>query len=192
MGSTDMSRSEKKKKLLRVIRADTYQKVEIIRHIYNDNLDMLGTVPLPYRSAEDQREWWKENRDAVRAYLFEKTDSPECYVGFITLSDRGSFVTPILAVDKKYWGCGYGSEMVSAYLRLAHKPLAGSQLVSNDAIRYINKKVGWIVVGKAETPSGDIELVYHPGISRKNPGKGQIQESVIQYLLDKYKGTRSE
>lgn len=187
-----MSKCEMKKQLLHVVRVNTYQKIEVVRHIYNDNLDMLGTIPLPYRSSEEQRTWWKENRDSVRAYLFERIDSPGCYVGFITLTDRGSFVTPILAVDKRYWGCGYGSEMVRAYLKLARKPLAGSQLVSNDAIRYINKKVGWLVVGRAETQSGDIELVYHPGVSSKNSDSKQIQESVIQYLVDKYKGIRSD
>lgn len=178
-------------KSLRVIRVNNYQHVEVMRLIYNDNLDMLGTIPLPHRSPEEQRVWWRENKSGVRAYLFETFDSPNRYIGFITLTDRGSFITPILAVDKRFWGCGYGSEMVRAYLRLARKPLAGSQLVSNDTIRYINKKVGWVVVGKARTARGDIELVYHPGVSTKNPGTADVQETVTQYLVEKYNGTKS-
>ncbi|MCK9310310.1 MAG: GNAT family N-acetyltransferase [Candidatus Cloacimonetes bacterium] len=176
-------------KKLRTVKVDTLKKVEVMREIYNQNLDMLGTVALPYRSVEEQVQWWKENKQYLRAYLFEPLQQPGEYVGFITLTDRGSFATPILAVNKKAWGKGYGSEMIKAYLKLAHKPLAGSQLVSNDAIRHMNKKNGWIVVGYANSPNGALELVYHPGVSAAFPGTPGIQAIITRYLFDKYQGS---
>ena len=173
-------------KSLRHIRVRTFKEIEIIRIIYNDNLDMLGTAPLPYRSIEEQKRWWVDNSKSIRAYLYELISKPGEYVGFITLTDRGEFVTPILAVDKKYQGKGFGSEMVRAYFKLAGKPLAGAQLVCNDRIRHMNKKVGWIVVGSAKSINGEIELLYHPGESRINPGTVRIEEIVKEYLRTKY------
>lgn len=175
-------------KQLRTLKVDTLKKVEVMRQIYNENLDMLGTIVLPYRSSKEQALWWKKNKAHIRAYLFETLAEPYDDVGFITLTDRGEFVTPILAVGTKYWGKGYGREMIQAYLKLSHKPLAGSQLVKNEAIRHMNKKNGWIVVGYASSPNGDIELVYHPGVSKVNPGTKQVQELVTKYLFERYPG----
>ncbi len=173
---------------LRTVRVDTNKKVEVMREIYNQNLEMLGTVALPYRTKDEQAAWWKESRHLMRAYLFEPLEKPGEFVGFITLTDRGEFVTPILAVNTKSWGKGYGSEMIRAYIKLAGKPLAGSQLVSNDAIRHMNSKNGWIIVGDAESPNGAIELVYHPGMSKANPGTERTKLVVTEYLLAKYMG----
>jgi GNAT superfamily N-acetyltransferase len=167
---------------------DTYKKVEVMREIYNQNLDMLATIALPYRSTEEQVQWWKENSQQVRAYLFEPIGKPGEYVGFIALTNRGEFVTPVIAVDNKYWGKGYGSEMQRAYIRLAHKPLAVSQLVSNAAIRHISSKYGSVIVGYADSPNGAIELLYHPGQSKANPGTEHTKAIVTKYLLEKYNG----
>ncbi len=175
-------------KVLRCVRVTTLMHVDSMRQIYNDNLDMLATVSLPYRNPDEQVVWWKESKHHMRAYLFENVDKPSTYIGFITLTDRGEFMTPILAVSKEYWGRGYGSQMIKAYIRLAHKPLAGSQLISNEAIRHMNAKHGWQIVGKADSPGGEIELVYHPGVSRKNPGTEHSKEVVTAYLIDKYQG----
>jgi hypothetical protein len=79
--------------------------------------------------------------------------------------------------------------MIKAYIKLAGKPLAGSQLLSNEAIRHMNRKHGWIVVGYAESPNGALELVYHPGKSKAKPGTDFIKDTVIRYLLAKYGGT---
>ncbi len=170
------------------IRVRNLKHVDALRQIYNDNLDMLATVSLPYRSPQEQISWWNESKHHMRAYLFEATAYPDKYIGFITLTDRGEFMTPILAVARDYWAKGYGSQMIKAYIHLARKPLAGSQLVSNAAIRHMNAKHGWIIVGKADSPGGEIELVYHPGTSRKHPGTDDIRSTVTAYLIDKYHG----
>ena len=176
-----MSNNNKDKHLI-TVRVTNSSQVELMRQIYNENLDMLATITLPHRSAEEQLVWWKKNKKHLRAYLFKLDDNPNEVVGFISLTDRGSFITPILAIRKCFWGKGYGTEIIDEYLRLAKKPLAGSQLVSNSRIRYMNKKAGWQVVGTASCNNGEIELLYHPN----NNDDIRIKAEIISYLMCRY------
>ena len=135
-----------KEKKLRSIEISEPWQVEIMRHIYNDNLDMLSTRPLQANDYYTQQKWWNENKDKLCGYLYEPLDRPGKFVAFLVLTDRGNFDTPIIAIQKEEWGAGYGQEIINDYIEKANRPLAGSQLQSNGAICHINKKVGWQIV----------------------------------------------
>ncbi len=157
------------------------EDVEIMRHIYNDNLDMLATRPIPYRTFEEQQKWWNENKYKLKAYLYEPLDQPKKFVAFLVLTDRGSFDTPIIAIKKEEWGCGYGQEIVNDYINKANRPLAGSQLQSNKAICHINKKLGWQIVGQRELTNGMIDLLYHPGVNRTFGNEEEVLKEILKY-----------
>lgn len=156
-------------------------QVEIMRNIYNDNLDMLATRPIPYRNYEDQQKWWNENKHKLRGFLYEPVSKPCYFVAFLVLTDRGLFDTPIIAIKKEEWGSGYGQEIVNDYITKANRPLAGSQLQSNGAICHINKKVGWQIVGQLEQPFGLVDLLYHPGINQEINNSAEIYEAILNY-----------
>lgn len=153
-------------------------QVELMRHIYNDNLDMLSTKPLPYRTYEEQQAWWNENKHELKAFLYEPIAKPGKFVAFLVLRVRQGFCTPIIALQKEEWGSGYGKEIVNDYIVKADGPLAGTQLQSNKAICHINQKVGWQILGQADSPAGTIDLLYHPGV---NPDKLTTPE-VMKYV----------
>jgi hypothetical protein len=67
-----------------------------------------------------------------------------------------------------------GKEIVKDYIIKANTPLAGAQLKSNNAIRYIHSLNGWEVIGETEK----LELLYHPG---------QIKNKIKEYLHERYK-----
>lgn len=157
------------------------EHVEIMRHIYNENLDMLATRPIPYRSYEEQQKWWDENKHKLKAYLYEPLDYPGKFVAFSVLTDRGLFDTPIMAIKKEYQGYGYGEEIVNDYIIKANRPLAGSQLQSNKAICHINKKLGWQIVGQIEQTNGMVDLLYHPGINHTLKNKEEILKAILKY-----------
>lgn len=157
-------------------------QVELMRHIYNDNLDMLSTKPLPYRTYEAQQEWWNENTGSLKAFLYEPIDRPGKFVAFLVLRDRGGFYTPIIALQKEEWGQKYGQEIINDYIEKANAPLAGSQLQSNKAICHINEKVGWQIIGENEQPNGKVDLLYHPGINPALHNNPKIYDAVLEYL----------
>jgi RimJ/RimL family protein N-acetyltransferase len=156
-------------------------QVEIMRHIYNDNLDMLATRPIPYRTYEEQQRWWNENNHKLRGFLYKPIDQPEKFVAFLVLTNRGLFDTPIIAIKKDEWGSGYGQEIVNDYIAKANRPLAGSQLQSNRAICHINKKVGWQIVGQREESNGIVDLLYHPGINTSVKNPENIYKAILLY-----------
>ena len=162
-------------------------QVEIMRTIYNDNLDMLATMPIPYRTYEDQQNWWKQNNKILKAFLYKKAESPDSFVAFLVLSDRGGFYTPIMAIKKEEWGKGLAKEIIPDYIEKAGGPLAGSQLQSNGAICHLNKINGWQIVDKIDQPTGAIDLLYHPGINPNVPDREVIYLEIIEYLKNKYK-----
>lgn len=162
-------------------------QVEIMRTIYNDNLDMLATMPIPYRTYEDQQHWWEQNNKLLKAFLYEKADDPGSYIAFLVLTNRGGFYTPIMAIKKEEWGKGFAKEIIPDYIEKADGPLAGSQLQSNGAICHLNKKNGWQIVDKVELPTGAIDLLYHPGINPNVPDKESIYLEIKKYLKNKYK-----
>ncbi len=158
-------------------------QVELMRHIYNDNLDMLSTKPLPYRSYDEQQKWWEESKHFLNAYLYEPIEKPGKFVAFLVLRQRNGFMTPTIAIQKEDWGSGYGQEIVLDYINKANCPLAGTQLQSNKAICHINKKVGWQVIGEQEqAPIGKIDLLFHPGINPKYDFDEEIISNILSYL----------
>ena len=168
-------------KRLRSIRIIETDQVEIMRHIYNDNLDMLASRPLPYRIYEEQQTWWNENKHKLRAFLYEPIDYPGKFIAFLVLTDRGQFDTPIMAIQKEEWGSGYGQEIVHDYLAKANRPLAGSQLQSNAAMCHINRKVGWQIIGQREYLNGTVDLLYHPGINSTIKNPEEIYKAILKY-----------
>lgn len=162
-------------------------QVEIMRTIYNDNLDMLATMPIPYRTYEDQQYWWEQNNKILKAFLYEKADNSDSYVAFLVLTDRGGFYTPIMAIKKEEWGKGFAKEIIHDYIEKADGPLAGSQLQSNSAICHLNSKNGWQIIGKANQTTGAIDLLYHPGINPNGSNKEYVYLKIKNYLNDKYK-----
>lgn len=156
--------------------------VEVMRLIYNDNLDSLATKPLPYRTYEEQQQWWEANKHSLRAFLYETTAKPGLFIGFLVLRNRGGFETPTIALRKEDWGQGYGKEMVFDYLEKANGPLAGSQLRSNFAICHLNKKAGWRILGEREESNGMVELLFHPGVKHTQEVDPAIFASILDYL----------
>lgn len=167
---------------LRSVEINEAWQVELMRHIYNDNLDMLSTHPLPYQTYENQQKWWHENKEQLKAYLYEPIDRPGKFVAFLVLRDRGGFKTPIIAIQKEEWGSKYGQEIINDYITKANSPLAGSQLQSNGAICHINKKVGWQIWGQKEEPAGTVDLLYHPGINFQLHDNKEIIDGILEYL----------
>lgn len=157
-------------------------QVELMRHIYNDNLDMLGTKPLPHRTYAEQQAWWNENKQSLKAFLYEPFDKPGKFVAFLVLRKREGFYTPIIAIQKEEWGSGYGQEIVRDYIQKANAPLAGTQLQSNKAICHINSKVGWQIIGQDESPNGTIDLLFHPGVNPDFYDNSEIKKYVLIYL----------
>jgi hypothetical protein len=168
-------------KKLKSIAITNAEQVEIMRNIYNDNLDMLSTRPLPYRNFEEQQQWWKENKHILKAFLYEPIEQPGNYIAFLVLTDRGLFDTPIIAIKKEEWGSGYGQEIVLDYIYKANRPLAGSQLQSNGAICHINKKVGWQIIGQKEQPVGIVDLLYHPGVNPNIENPQEVYQAILKH-----------
>lgn len=167
---------------LRSIAISEPWQVEIMRHIYNDNLDMLATRPLEHNDYHAQQAWWKTNKDHLRGFLYEPIDRPGKFVAFLVLTDRGEFDTPIVAIQKEEWGRGYGQEIINDYIQKANRPLAGSQLQSNGAICHINSKVGWQIVGTRTLDNGQrIDLLYHPGINPAIENPEEIRNVILKY-----------
>ena len=170
---------------------DSWQ-VEVMRQIYNENLDSLATKPLPYRTCAAQQQWWDENKHSLRAFLYEPTDRPSTFVGFLLLRDRGGFCTPIIALRKEEWGKGYGKELINDYLQKSDGPMAGSQLVSNAMICHLNKKAGWRVLGEREEQNGMVQLLFHPGLNQTGSISPSVLASILKYLeLDQTKTANS-
>lgn len=173
-------------KLLNSISIETSKHVDIMRHIYNDNLDMLATVPIPFRTYEEQQEWWNSNKSILKAFLYESVEKRGNFVAFAVLTNRGNFYTPIIAIKKEEWGKGYGKEIILDYIEKANGPLAGSQLQSNSAICHLNAKIGWQIVGQVKLECGSIDLLYHPGKNPNIEAGDTIYLQIIDYLKNKY------
>lgn len=169
------------KKLKAIPIIDSWQ-VEVMRHIYNDNLDSLATKPLPYRNYEEQQQWWTSNKHQIKGFLYEPIEIPDTFIGFLILRDRGGFQTPTIAIRKEYWGNGYGKELVFDYLEKADGPLAGSQLKSNSAICHLNSKAGWQIIGEKVEVNGPVDLLYHPGLKNSHQIEPEVFASILKYL----------
>lgn len=148
--------------MLRVEPVETIRQVMLVRGIYNENLDALATIPLEPRSYEDQLKWW-EDLDKGRVRLWLHYDGAYL-IGFSMLTYRKGFHTPLFAIAKEHQGKGYAHWFIRHYITEAQTPLAGQQLVSNSAIRHLNKKHGWTVLYMV----GGVEYLYHPGKTFEN------------------------
>lgn len=162
-------------------------QVELMRCIYNENLDMLSTHPLPYRTYEEQQLWWNENKGEIKAFLYEPYAKPGKYVAFLLLRVRKGFCTPTIAIQREEWGSGFGQEIVHDYIKKANGPIAGTQLRANKAICHINSKVGWQIIGQKGEGDKSIDLLYHPGINPLNRCSKTTFMNILNYLnIDPY------
>jgi len=157
-----------------------------MRELFNENLDMLATVPLKLQTYDEQQEWWSKNKHCIKAYLYESMDCLGTFIAFSMLTDRDGFFTPIIAIHRECWGKGYGMEIISDYIEKANGPLAGSQLESNGAICHMNSKVGWQIVGKVEKQGNVIDLLFHPGVGPSINNQAEILSRIKSYLFCKY------
>lgn len=172
--------------MLKSIPIITPEQVEAMRIIYNDNLDMLSTSPIPFRTYQEQQDWWNENKTHLKAFLYVLNDDITDTIAFSVLTNRGRFYTPIIAISKNHWGKGYGKEIIFDYIEKANSPLAGSQLQSNGAICHLNSKIGWQIVGESQQPGGTIDLLYHPGINSLYCNDESIKKEIELFLKEKY------
>ncbi len=156
-------------------------QVEIMRNIYNENIDSLATRPLPYREYDEQQSWWEANKVSLSGYLYEAIEQPGEIIGFLILRDRGGFYTPTFSLSKCEWGKGYGREIVYDYIKKANGPLAGSQLKSNAAICHLNKQAGWKVLATKNEGSELVELLIHPGLASGVEIDSLVYKSILGY-----------
>ena len=164
---------------------DTEEQVEEMRLIYNDNLEDLATIKLNYNTYDEQQLWWKNNENAINAYLYYLKDDPDKGpIAFLALTDRGDFKTPIFAIKKKYWGKGFGKEIIQDYLIKANCPLAGSQLQDNKAICYMNRKFKWEIIGESCSDGKIIDLLFHPGLNDEKRDKKIFREILSFHNID--------
>jgi len=143
--------------------------LEAMRVIFNASLaDMATKGEMKPVSPEDQMRWWMEPYPSKRAWMVEElgNDDP---VGFIVLTDRVGFETPMFAIAPTYRGKGYARWFVQEYINLAKGALAGEQLQSNEIICRLNREAGWeIIETRRENADRVIDYLYHPGSSRQN------------------------
>ena len=175
-------------KKLKRIKVTTPHHVELMRVIYNENIDMLSTHKLLYRTYEEQQAWWLDASKHSVAYLYQPYSKPGKYVAFLLLRKRDGFSTPTIAIQEEEWGSKYGQEIVQDYIKLANGPLAGSQLQINKKICHINEKFGWKIIGEQGEGELKIDLLYHPGVNKHVQCSREIFSNILSYLkisLDK-------
>lgn len=148
--------------------------IERLRTLYNSAIQFLATHPIELRSREAQAAWWNStDHDKVTVHLYSPVDNPWEIAAFSMVTDRGSFVTPMFAIAKNYWGKGYGEEIILHYLALAGgKPLRGEQLISNGAICHLNEKLGWQVLMEKE----GTQFLFHPNIRQQ-----EVYDEIVRY-----------
>jgi GNAT superfamily N-acetyltransferase len=151
-----------------------------VRVLFNDAIPFLETKPLHPLKRDEQLEWWRGlNHNETRLWVYTLREGTDpTIVGFLKLTDRGSYVTPLFVLDKKYWGRGLGEEIIQHYLQQASpKPLAGSQLVSNPAICYMNKKAGWLI----ERTENGVQHLWHPNGTERRLSLQRTCDEFMRY-----------
>lgn len=149
--------------------------VEEMRRIYNASLDEVATKPLTPKSPQEQHDWWVSlDHDNVEVSLYRPFGMPWAVAAFSIVRDRGDHCTPFFCTNPEYRGMGIGRQIISHYLSIAKKPLHGEQLVSNGAIRHLNKQFGWQVVGTRD--NGRVECLQHPGINPPYPDYKELAD----------------
>ena len=151
--------------------------LERVREIYNENLSDLATKPLTYLSSRQQQTWWTSiDHTKITLHVYSPAETPWDICAFSKVTDRGSFSTPIYAVDKRWWRRGYGTEIIRHSIEVAGKPLYAEHLLANEVIRRIHMRAGWASLGMYD----GVEYLYHPGL---NPDQRQqeIYDEIIRY-----------
>lgn len=139
------------------------EDLEEMRLIFNASLDDMATKPLHPVTERGQLTWWM-NPTRKRAWIVYEVGSDEA-VGFIVLTERYGFETPMFAIAPKYRGKGYARWFIQEYIALARGALAGEQLRSNEIICRLNKEAGWEVLYSSD--ASGVDYLYHPGKSRQ-------------------------
>lgn len=168
---------------LKCIKVRTPHHVELMRCIYNENLEMLSThEQLTTCTYEQQQAWWNIAKEYSDAYLYEPIDKPGKFVAFLLLRHRDGFCTPTVAIQREEQGNHYGHEIIHDYIVKSNGPIAGFQLQRNSAICHINKKVGWQIVGESGVGDSRLDLLFHPGINPKNMCSKVVFINILKYL----------
>ena len=152
--------------------------IERMRQIYNTMIPWVATRPLTPIESQPQQDWWNQLVDHTKTtfHLYSPIETPWEICAYSVVTDRGDFCTPHFAIGGAWWGRGYGAEIIQHYLEVAAKPLYGSQLVSNAAIRHLNTKFGWHVL---DTRDG-VEYLHHPGVN-PNIRQQEIYDEILRY-----------
>jgi GNAT superfamily N-acetyltransferase len=161
-------------------------QVEVMRLIYNESLTDLSTRPLPYRTSEEQVDWWyNQNRNKVRAWLHYDEGEDHYYrlLGFSMLTDRGRFSTPVFAIRKEEHGKGYARYFIEHYLDASPGPLGGAQLRANKAIVHLNKVYGWEISSSQD----GVDYLLHP-----NNESGVIELEAWEDILEYHERMKNE
>lgn len=147
--------------------------IEKLRVLYNSMIPFLATHPIKSNGVAEQQMWWKTlDHSKVTVHLYSPVDSPWEIAAFSMVTDRGAYCTPMFAIDREHWGKGYGDEIIHHYLRIANgKPLFGEQLVSNGAIRHLNARAGWQILGERN----GVQSLYHPNRQQ------EIYDEIVRY-----------
>jgi len=120
------------------------------------------TKPLrPVESLAGQVDWWLDAYPPKRVWIIR--DMEYAFVGFVTLTDRHGFETPLFAIAPEHRGKGYARWFIEFYIMVAYGALAGEQLQSNEIICRLNKEAGWEIIGSKD----GVDFLYHPGRSRE-------------------------
>lgn len=168
---------------LNCIKVETPHHVELMRCIFNENLEMLSTHELLSACTyEQQQTWWNIAKEYSDAYLYEPIDKPGKYVAFLLLRHRCGFCTPTVAIQKEEQGYHYGQEIIRDYIRKSNGPIAGFQLKRNSAICHINHKVGWQIIGESGENENKLDLLFHPGVNPDNACSEETFKNILEYL----------
>ena len=157
-------------------------QVEIMREIYNSCLDGLSTKEkLKPKTFEEQEIWWN-NLDHFRTTCWlAYSKDPYQIVGFVMLTNRDYFFTPVFGILPEQQGKGYAREFIRFYIGLSlDKPLAGSQLQSNKAICKLNYEAGWQIIAC----KNGVDLLFRHNQGEWNPNfvdNARLILSVMKY-----------
>lgn len=161
--------------------------LEQLRVLYIEALAELSTHPIPANTPEEQQQWWQGlDHTKERVWLMSLREKPWDIIGFVKLRKRDGYYSPMFALAKRVHGQGLGAEMIQFYLSQVPvgTPLRGEQLVTNGAIRHLNKKAGWIVMAG---PGHDgVEHLYHPNNVYVYDGHDGFPEGTVLWIDTAY------
>lgn len=140
---------------------ETSEHLEEMRRLYNEALPDLATHPLEPTSYSGQVDWWLSRYPKKRAWIVTDVNSAKT-VGFILLTERTGFETPLFVIAPEFRGRGLARWFVTQYIEYAKGALGGEQLVSNKGICKVNAEMGWEILAEKD----GVQYLYHVGRTR--------------------------